>query len=248
MRTRQINILLFLVIVLFGFFTERVLSQSSKNTSQLEQFKKVTVILRGDYLRSDYIEILEKTYSPLQAWVFGTYQLLKVSEEEKGLLLQPIINFHEGGPDFILRKDGSIITRLAAGHDTSNLSIEIIDTRHFKLGFDKFKPMLYSFVGNADRYVTNKVLAGEYSDEKGRHYIFGTDGWAVYPNDKFEYQVGLDHILLRFDYFFDKKTEDKVYAFKIHNDMLEIFGTSGEINQIVDKRPLLSLKKVGPAK
>lgn len=212
-------------------------------SSGVVQQKKDIMLILGEYLSSDYVENIKANLSPMRSYLFGTPQLVKVQEGKTGLLIQPIFNFHEGGPDFILRKDGSVVVQIGAGYGTSNLLIEVLDSHHFKLGFDKFKPTSYIFVGDASRYVATILLAGEYTDEQGRRYVFGTDGWAIFPDRKFEYQVGLDHVLNQYDYF-DDRTSNKVYAFKRREKVLEIFGTSGDNNQFVDEQPILSLKQI----
>lgn len=244
MRIQQITKFLIILVIFFVYICEHAVAQSLINISNHNEQKKNIHILPGDYLRSDYMETLEKTHSPIQSDVFNMPQFIRTQMKKDGLFLLSIFNFHEGGPEFILFGDGSIITQISAGFNTSNLFIDVIDDQHFELGFDKFKPMTYIFVGEVDLYVANKILVGRYIDESGQNYIFGIDEWAVFPNNKFQYRIGLDHILLKYDYFEDV-TSNKVYAFKIKNEVLEIFGTSGENNENIDKQPLFSLKKIG---
>lgn len=238
MRAFQTASMVLIIIALLIYSVRDGVPESA----EVAQQKKGVMLVLGEYLRSDYVESIRTNLSPMRSYLFSIPQLVKVQEGETGLLLQPIFNFHEGGPDFILGKDGSVVVQIGAGYDTSNLLLEVHDANHFKLGFDKFKPTSYIFVGDAGRYVATIVLAGEYTDVQGQLYVFGTDGWAIFPDRKFEYQVGLDHILNQYDYF-DDRTSNKVYAFKRRDRVLEIFGTSGDINQFVDERPILSLKQ-----
>ena len=49
----------------------------------------------GDYLRSDYVECLKKTRSPLRCEVSGEPQIVQVSKGVKGTLIS-VDSFHEG--------------------------------------------------------------------------------------------------------------------------------------------------------
>lgn len=215
-----------------------VLSQSAESASQ----KRSVLPNIGEYLRTDYVKSLKMTLSPYRSHIFGTAQLVTVQRDNVGILLQTVLNFHEGGPTFVLDDNGFASVQTSAGFDTSNVEIEVLDSQRVKLGFGKFRTESYVFVGDASRYVAAQVLVGEYVDREGQRYVFGADGWGRFPNRMFEYQVGLDHVMNRFDYF-DDKTSNKVYAFKRSKEALEIFSTSGEVNQQADKQPMLSLKR-----
>ena len=199
-------------------------------------------LIPGDYVRDDYLDGLEKTHSPLKALALGTPQLVVAKTDEAGMALTTIFNFHDGGSEFLLRRDGSLGVQIDAGLVTANLSFRIIDSRHFILGFDKFSPQIYTFVGDLASYARELLLAGGYVDQHGKRYIFDRDGTAVFPDHKFKYSVGTDQVLNRFDYFQDN-TRHEVFGFRRAGDTLEIFRTHGEINQYVDKTPFLFLHK-----
>ena len=95
-------------------------------------------------------------------------------------------------------------------------------------------------MGRADRYVNQIALSGEYVDGNGRHYVFGRDGIASFPGRKFKYTIGIDHVENQFDYIEDQ-ADHQIFSFKRTNENLEIFHTSGPINQGVEKTPFLSL-------
>jgi hypothetical protein len=199
-------------------------------------------LMPGDYVRNDYLNGLEKTHSPLKALAFGSPQLVVVKTEEAGLALTTIFNFHDGGSEFLLRQDGSLGVQIDAGFVTANLIFRIIDSRHFVLGFDKFSPQTYTFVGDLAHYAREFLLVGRYVDQHGKPYVFDRDGTAVFPDHKFRYSVGTDQVLNRFDYFQDN-TRHEVFGFRRTGDTLEIFRTRGDINQYVDSTPFLSLHK-----
>ncbi len=198
-------------------------------------------LIAGEYVRNDYLDGLEETHSPSKSLAFGTPQLVIARLEKTGLTLITIFNFHDGGAEFLLHPDGTVGTLVDAGFVTANLSFKIIDSHHLVLGFDKFLSQTYTFVGDIAQYSREVLLAGEYLDQKGRHYIFGHDGTATFPDRTFQYSVGTDQVLNRFDYFQDD-TQKEVFGFRKSGNTLEIFHTSGEINQHVDKTPFLSLR------
>ena len=168
--------------------------------------------------------------------------------EDSGLILMPGFDFHQGGPDFSLRNDGSISLNPGMGL-VSNLSFAIRDSTHFMLGSDEYPKRGYTFVGELDVYMRNLVLEGDYVDAKGFHYLFRNDGVAVFPNRRFTYQVGTDHVFNAFDSFVDTAKKDAEFlGFKRTGDRLEIFRTSGELAQNIDATPMLSLRDCCQAK
>jgi hypothetical protein len=188
---------------------------------------------------------LNKTGSPLQSEAFDEPQLCVVERAQDALTLQLIFNFHEGGPRFRISEDGSFATLDAAGFAISNLAFEVESPGTFKLGFDRFRPQIYSFAGQASLYSAQYALVGKYTDASGRKYLFRSDGHAVFPDRSFDYELGLDHVENHYDFFRDKSGK-KNYAFKRGIDRLEIFGTTGENEQFVEKSPLLTLRRPRP--
>ena len=195
----------------------------------------------GEYIRDDYLDTLQKTNSPLASLRPGEPQLVVVKKSDAGLFLSTILNFHDGGAEFQLRRTDPLRVQTKAGFDMSNLRFENIDAHHFRLGFDKFAVLGYTYVGDSGRYA-RRVLIGDYSDERGKHYIFGSDGVADFDGKKFKYSVGLDQVLNRFDYFQDD-AQHEVIGFRKANRTLSLFHTSGEISQYLDKSPYLVMRQ-----
>ena len=127
------------------------------------------------------------------------------------------------------------------------LTAAVLDEHHVKVGFEGFKPSVYVFVGDLDRYVAQEALAGRYVDDKGRSYVFGTDGWATFPERRFEYVVASDHVPNEYDYFYEKPG-GRVFVFERNNGLLQIFKTTGEVDEVVDKRPSYSLRELTSGK
>jgi hypothetical protein len=90
------------------------------------------------------------------------------------------------------------------------------------------------------------VLAGRYVDDRGRNYLFGKDGWAIFPDRKFKYEVGIDHVLSGYDYFMDETARPiRTFEFKKVEGRLQIFEIRGEFpDEVVDKRPFVVLRAV----
>jgi hypothetical protein len=215
---------------------------------------RTSVTLReGDYLSRAYIDQVKKTRSPLLAGSQYGPHLVTVNRHGNLLHLEPIYNFHEGGETFVLHPDGSITT--PEPNYISNIAISVLSQDSFRLGFDdvaahaSFKTD-YVFVQNADAYIAKIVLVGTYKDRHGLSYEFGEDGWAVFPDRKFKFEIGTDHVLTGFDYFMDKsqapgQVAPSVIAFKWDGRMLQLFRTKEDENGfdvILDRRPYLLLQ------
>lgn len=199
--------------------------------------------LVGEYLRNDYIDKINQTRSTLLAIKSNEPQMIIVKKEKNVLSLMTVFNFHEGGAIFTLRKDGTIVTETSAGDDVSNLQLAITDPKNIQLGYGRFKVENYQYVSDATLFVAQKILVGKYKDKKGHKYIFQEDGMALFPTGKFQYKIGLDHLEIPYEYFVDI-AENKIYAFKLRDGILEIYNTSGEMNEIIADQPLLVLTKV----
>ncbi|HEX7289005.1 MAG TPA: hypothetical protein VF532_22660 [Candidatus Angelobacter sp.] len=228
----------------------------SKGTDRANESGRTSVTLReGDYLSSAYIDQVKKTRSPLLAGSQYGPHLVTVNRHGNLLHLDPIYNFHEGGATFVLHPDGSITVPEPNSPYISNLAISLLSQDSFRLGFNdvgahaSFKTD-YVFVQDADAYIAKIVLVGTYKDRHGLNYEFGEDGWAVFPDRKFKFEIGTDHVLTGFDYFMDKgqapgRVASSVIAFKWDGRMLQLFRTKEDENgfdEILDRRPYLLLQ------
>lgn len=202
-------------------------------------------IQTGDYLRRDYIEKLNATHSSLKAETSGTAQLIHVSREGDGVHFGAIFNFHEGGYTFLVRADDSFVE--LEGSSSSKPVLQVLTSHSFSLKFDKFPAETYLLVGDVHRYVAMRMIVGKYEDREGRSYAFLDDGWAIFPDRKFKYEIGTDHVLTHYDYFWDKGS-DKFYAIKKVAGKLEVFKTYGEMDESVEAKPTLTLNIVSGAR
>ena len=218
---------------------------------------RTSVTLReGDYLSGAYIDQVKKTRSPLMAGSRYGPHLVTVTRKGDVYHLDPIYNFHEGGETFVLRPNGSVTTVEPNFAHISNLAISVPSQDSFRLGFDDVAAHAsfstdYVFVQSADAYIAKIVLVGTYKDRHGFSYEFGEDGWAVFPDRKFKFEIGTDHVLTQFDYFMEigpNRSATSVTAFKWEGRNLQLFRTNSEnengFDEIVDHRPYLSLQPI----
>jgi len=121
----------------------------------------------GGYLSSAYIDTLQSTRSALKAGKTGQMNRVVVHREGTKILLEPVFNFHEGGPEFAIHKDGSVSSVESGTEYTPNPSARVVDDHTFTFGFGEFKPVTYIFVKDATDYVSRAVLVGKYQDIAG---------------------------------------------------------------------------------
>lgn len=98
----------------------------------------------------------------------------------------------------------------------------MVDDHTFTFGFDEFKPVTYVFVKDATDYISRAVLVGKDQDKQGRAYEFKGDGWAIFPDRKFKFEIGTDPVFNGYDYF---KENTRTWAFKWNGSHLQIFPT-----------------------
>jgi hypothetical protein len=234
-------------VILFGTILVSLSGCTTTNRGVSPESSQLSVRLsEGEYLSSAYIDALKSTRSPLEAGKTGELNRISVQRNGKRLLLTPGYNFHEAGVEFAFQNNGSLSPaspKDAWSENTRNLSATAVDERTLRFGLGDDKPATYIFVKSATDYVSRVVLAGKYRDRQGRVYEFTQDGWAIFPDRKFRFEIGLDHVLDDFDYFLDGT---KMWAFKRKGAELQIFPTSNADGpeEISSDRPQLTLREV----
>ncbi len=212
----------------------------------------ISPLREGDYLSTSYIEELKSTRSPLTASPRASdsrVNLITVEKDGNLWRLMPIYNFHEGGEAFVLNPNGSVKDIKYV----SNVALSVKNENSFRLGFDNagqsFKPTDYVFVQHVESYVAKVVLVGTYRDRRGGSYRFQEDGWAIFPDRNFKYEVGTDHVLTDFDYFMEigpSRIASSLTAFKWEADSLNLFRTKEPdeqgLDEIIDRHPYVSLQ------
>ena len=151
-----------------------------------------------------------------------------------------IFNFHEGGPEFSINSRSSLSVVETAGFDVSNLVFQIDNEKKFSISFEKYKLHNFLYVKDSTAFISKKLLAGIYKDSLGYRYIFNDTGEAIFPNSKFNYTIGLDHIEIRSDYFIDN-TNNITWGFIRRTSRLDIYPTEGNDVKTISNEPRYSL-------
>jgi hypothetical protein len=156
----------------------------------------------GDYLETAYIEVLHTSHSPLAAANdgFDVPQMVRVTPENDALAFMLVFNWHEGNWLFRLHADGKL-ERDADWYEADKTSLDVLNSCSFRLNAPGGPVRTYRYVGSDENYIGKVALAGFYADERGRKFIFGEDGTAVFPDQTFQYRVTLDEVFDQYDFF-----------------------------------------------
>ena len=231
------------VVFYASIFLQLVITAGCSEDTSSKELEKISGVEPGYYLQSKYIDNVRATLSTIEATVPDTPQFLAIFNRDGKLFLRTIFGFREGGAEFYINSDGSLNTKLAAGYKTNNVSLVSVGNNKIKFGFDTFNPTEYVKIDNAELFVESIVLAGKYQDKNGRHYMFGDDGVAKYPNKSFHYKIGLDHTGAPFDYISITESGD-IVAFKRSTDSLTLWETTtADLPKIIESTKLV-LRKI----
>lgn len=236
LSTRTTIVIMVLLIVTVWIMPDK---ESPCSTFQLKS---------GDYLSSKYIEVLERTYSPVAAEGYRTINLVVIEKKENGIDVLPIMYFHEGGPSFRLDPSGKLELEDNAGLDVSSYQMNIVSSKEITFTLNQFPSDKYIYVSNVQQLLSKKCVAGEYVDAKGSPYLFESNGTATTPDGIFRFTVGVDHIPYSFDYLEDSATH-QIYRFVRKKCTLEIYRVLDAIenqhgNDGRHVEPFLSLQLV----
>jgi hypothetical protein len=212
----------------------------------------------GSYLRTDYIEKLIETRSPLKAetelngpTMFRVESELEsggaIKEDRQGVFLTEIFNFHEGGASMQLFADGTIkpVTNVES---IKNLQLESASRSTFTISYREdseiWRGLKFEHVGDVYKFVAAKTVAGRYLDDAGKEYQFTENGEALFPDGKHAYEVGIDHVLNSYDYL-NLDRPEAIFAFQLGSDGgLQLFETSGENSEIIATTAKWVLRRV----
>ena len=214
--------------------------------------KNIPAIKSGEYLREDYIAVIDKTHSPSIAFSQLKIQpsLITAYKGEYDIVL--VHNFHEFDCGLNIMEDGKVGLSGSGGEDNSDISITVDGDNLILTGYGKHAPMHYIFVEDAKLFVAKKVLVGDYVDSGGNPYSFKDDGTASFGDIQFQYEIGLDYVERpipdkdhkRRDYF-QKKISRELYEYEIKDGVMSIYRTGGEMFEIVEPEPFVKLRRTG---
>jgi hypothetical protein len=232
--------LLCIFMIAFLFCSSTPVTAAVKSNSMIES---------GDYLKSDYIDRIEKTHSPYTASRSSIEPtLLMAFKGEYDLVF--IHYFHEFHDGLNIMADGKAHRTGSKGEDFSPVSIGVDGDNLILTGYDSHGPLHYIYVGDAQRFVARKIIVGDYVDSKGMTYSFSEDGTASFGEIQFKYQIGLDFVLRpksgrnnsKRD-FFQNSTSRELFEYEITDGVMSIYRTSGEESMDVEPEPFLKIKK-----
>lgn len=241
-----------MVLAVAAFITNKVLQRKG---APPHEFALPEV---GSYLRTDYIEKLVETRSPLKAetelngpTMFRVESELEeggaVKKSQQGVFLTEIFNFHEGGVTMQLFADGTIkaVTNV---ENIKTLQMESANRSTFIISYkedgEMWRGLRFEHVGDVYKFVAAKTVVGRYLDQTGKEYQFTENGEALFPDGKHEYEVGIDHVLNNYDYLTLDRPE-AIFAFLLGSDgVLRLFETSGENNEIIAPTAKWVLRRV----
>jgi hypothetical protein len=180
----------------------------------------------GEYLRMDYFEKLKKHRSTfLAGGKDGVGGTLSAKVEDK-LNFQSISfsdNFHETDMDRVIDMQNNALRMDDPKIDAVRL--KMLSENEFEIVEPKSRLAKFRFVDSIDRTAISHTIAGKYVDSTGALYEFRSDGTAVFPNRSFHFEVGLDHVMDRYDYIIFKGGS---WAFQFKNSKLMFFKTTDD--------------------
>jgi hypothetical protein len=212
--------------------------------------KSRSAIKPGEYLKSDYIAMIEKSHSPYTALRSSSEPTLLVAYKgEYDLVL--VHFFHEFHDGLNIRDDGRAYRLGPDWKDSSSESFSVDGDNLTFTDYNSHGPLCYIYVGNAKRFVAKKVIVGDYVDAAGMTYSFREDGTAQFGDVLFPYEIGLDFVLRpksgnnnnKRDYFRNSKSLE-IFEYEIKDGVMSIYRTSGEEAMDVESEPFLKIKKV----
>ncbi len=214
---------------------------------KLEPQSGVNRLLKGQYLREDYIRALCQTLSPLRATQPGEDpQLIVVDRKQQDAFFMQVHNFHEGGEVFRATKNGKLLQDGPDGRAVdTGFALTVHDQKSFSLsrGDRRFR---FRFVDDAERWLSDALVAGTYRDAKGAPYVFDRNGHAKFPGARsFSYTLGIDHVLTNYDYLYSADLK-KSWAASITRQGISLSEVSGEVDEIIAPTPRWVLTRLTP--
>jgi hypothetical protein len=121
--------------------------------------KNNPAIKSGEYLKSDYIAMIEKTHSPYAALGSSTEPILLVAYKgEYDLVL--VHYFHEFHDGLNIRDDGKAYRMGTDGKDSSSESFTVDGDNLTFTDYNSHGPLHYIYVGNAEALCREKGDCG----------------------------------------------------------------------------------------
>jgi hypothetical protein len=206
-------------------------------------------IRSGEYLKSDYVDAIERTHSPYAAQNSSSEPtLLRAYKGAYDLIL--VHYFHEFYDGLNIMEDGKAHRIVGNGKGSPAVSVTVEGDNLILTDYDSNEPLHYIYVGDAQRFVARKVLVGDYVDAEGNTYSFREDGTAYFRDVQFPYEVGLDFVLRprsgknkdKRDNFRNSKSRE-IFEYELIDGVMYIYRTSGQEAMDVEPEPFLEIKR-----
>lgn len=228
------------IIVLIIFMCLLPVNSSEKSISKPHPLLSQ---VEGEWLNEQYVNRLRSTKSPIKS-MQGIYEVYyDINKKGKDYEWFTVYNFHEGSPIKLivnikaLPEENTYKLMLKKGDpqnyypdnktnyefviDKKSKSCKIFSSNgKQKMSFVKINSRLANFVNSI-------VLAGKYQDSNGLRYEFNSDGTGKWADKSFKYEINLDPIFNKYDYFclIDSKGNrtEVLYCFERKDDKLLIY-------------------------
>lgn len=182
------------------------------------------VLIPGTFVRSAYLDAMRRTHSTMgllnQDGIQGV-QAMYVEVKGNATELTYDWNFHEGDIARVLQDDGRL--RRTDGEMENPVPKIRVDSAG---SFDFIEPKVlagkFVRVADLDEEVRRNTVAGSYLDPKGRQYTFSENGEATFPDLKFTFVVGTDHVLDLYDYIIAERGKF-IWKFSWDSDVLLLY-------------------------
>ena len=241
----MVTIVFWIYLLLFPHIVE---TEPAENCLRLDS-------LKGEWLNKKYIETVQLTKSPRKASEDIYYTAFIILKELDSYTWSQNYNFHEGITYRITGLRPASESNMYQIHyepiyepETPKTIERVTYTNIFLIygkppineitwifkpiyGYPKDEEQRITFVRvepNVHDYVNRIVLAGTYTDEKGRIFVFEESGRARWPDRHFDYKIGLDFVFSESNFIMilddrDERGIPQTYGFEWRDNKLLIF-------------------------
>jgi hypothetical protein len=219
-------------VLLKGFFAGCLLLVLAGSAGA--QATKVTLdSLVGDWLNRDYVEALNKTKSPLASLTsrYSHMTFYKRGQSYGWVVVQGFDSVERANMIDGLKPTGEPGTYAFIYSPVQRESTGIGNDR---IVYPDGSPDTIAWIGDGrvrfvrvrpsmELYVNHVVLAGDYTDAKGRKFRFTDDCRAEWPDTTFTYRIGLGYALVRCDYLWIPAEKNRPLAFEWKDGKLLVY-------------------------
>lgn len=214
--------------------------------------------IAGHYLAVGYYKAMEKTRSPIAAAAESDLVALLIDSTPEGYRLS-VTSYHEG-LNFLIRGVQITGDKVAVKVDSQDDDTEEITTLNIELkktadGVTLASGALWGeehityrkLPGTVASFVNGLTLAGKYVDDKGKPYVFETNGDVVWAGRKVGYEIVLDPFEADCDYLIQNDPDQPdamiLFGFRRQNGKIGIYELveSNEMPIQCAKKPLATL-------